>query len=114
MSGGTTSFTMLEYFVLGGFFMWPLLLFSVATIAIALERAIFIFYHNLRMDDLTQKTEEYILAGDIEDARTYLSGLTKRCMGARALLALVSRANLRESRSTSKLFAVGVPLSIAL
>ncbi|MDR0597255.1 MAG: MotA/TolQ/ExbB proton channel family protein [Treponema sp.] len=96
MSGGSASFTILEYFVLGGFFMWPLLFFSVAAIAITLERGIFIFYHNLRLDDLEQKTEEYIRAGDPEGARTYLSGLTKRRMGARALLALVSRANLSE------------------
>jgi biopolymer transport protein ExbB len=96
MSGGSTTFTILEYFVLGGFFMWPLLLFSVATIAITLERAIYIFYHNLRLDDLEQKTEEYIHAGDTEGARIYLSGLTKRRMGARVLLALINRAHLSE------------------
>jgi biopolymer transport protein ExbB len=96
MSGGTTSFTILEYFVLGGIFMWPLLFFSVATIAISLERAIFIFYHNLRLEDLEQKTSEYIHAGDPEGARTYLSGLTKRRMGARVLLTLVKRGDLSE------------------
>jgi biopolymer transport protein ExbB len=96
MSGGSTGFTILEYFVLGGFFMWPLLFFSVATIAIALERGIYIFYHNLRLDDLEQKTGEYIRAGDVEGARAYLSGLTKRRMGARVLLALVNRSRLSE------------------
>jgi biopolymer transport protein ExbB len=96
MDGGSTTFTILEYFVLGGVFMWPLLFFSVATIAITLERAIFIFYHNLRLDDLEQKTEEYIYDGDTEGARAYLSGLTKRRMGARVLLALVNRSNLSE------------------
>ncbi|MDR1249250.1 MAG: MotA/TolQ/ExbB proton channel family protein [Treponema sp.] len=96
MDSGSVSFTMLEYFILGGFFMWPLLFFSVATIAITLERAIFIFYHNLRLDDLEQKTEEYIHAGDLDGARIYLSGLTKRRMGARALLALINRSNRSE------------------
>jgi biopolymer transport protein ExbB len=97
MNGESASFTILEYFVLGGIFMWPLLFFSVATVAIALERAIYIFYHNLRLNDLEQRTADYIHAGDLEGARTYLSGLTKRRMGARALLALVNRANLSES-----------------
>jgi biopolymer transport protein ExbB len=96
MSGGSTSFSLLEYFVLGGFFMWPLLFFSVAAIAITLERAIYIFYHNLRVDDLEQKTGDYIRSGDMEGARAYLSGLTKRRMGARVLLALLSRAHLSE------------------
>ncbi|MDR1249480.1 MAG: MotA/TolQ/ExbB proton channel family protein [Treponema sp.] len=96
MDSGSVSFTMMEYFTLGGFFMWPLLFFSVATIAITLERAIFIFYHNLRLDDLEQKTREYIRAEDLDGARIYLSGLTKRRMGARALLALINRAGRSE------------------
>jgi biopolymer transport protein ExbB len=86
----------MEYFILGGFFMWPLLFFSVATVAITLERAVFIFYHNLRLEDLEQRTMEYIHDKDLEGARTYLSGLTKRRMGARALLALINRADRSE------------------
>jgi biopolymer transport protein ExbB len=98
MNGNSASFTILEYFVLGGIFMWPLLFFSVATVAIALERGIYIFYHNLRLDDLEQRTAEYIRAGDMEGAKAYLSGLTKRRMGARALLELVNRSSLSESQ----------------
>ncbi|WP_232616783.1 MotA/TolQ/ExbB proton channel family protein [Treponema primitia] len=78
--------------------MWPLLIFSVATIAIALERAIYIFYHNLRLEDLEEKTAEYIHAKDMEGAKQYLSGLTKRRMGARILLVLVKRSDLSEHR----------------
>ncbi|MDR1597224.1 MAG: MotA/TolQ/ExbB proton channel family protein [Treponema sp.] len=81
---------------MGGIFMWPLLLFSVATIAISLERAVYIFYHSLRLDDLEEKTAEYIHAKDMEGARQYLLGLTKRRMGARILLVLVNRSNLPE------------------
>ena len=98
MDGGTATFTLLEYFTLGGFFMWPLLLFSVATIAIALERTIYIFYHNLHVEDLEKKTAEYIHAKDPEGARQYLSGLTKRRMGARILLTLVNHSNFSEHR----------------
>jgi biopolymer transport protein ExbB len=83
---------------MGGFFMWPLLWFSVATVAIALERTIFLLYHNLRMDDLKDAVEGYIRSGDLPGARAYLSGLTKRRMGARILLTLVNRSDLSEHR----------------
>ncbi|MFP3041365.1 MotA/TolQ/ExbB proton channel family protein [Treponema primitia] len=98
MDGESAGFSLLELFRMGGIFMWPLLVFSVATIAIALERAIYIFYHNLRLEDLEEKTAEYIHAKDMEGARQYLSGLTKRRMGARILLTLVNRSGLSEHR----------------
>jgi biopolymer transport protein ExbB len=98
----TTSFSLLELFKLGGIFMWPLLFFSIATIAISLERAIYIFYHNLRMDDLKARVEIFIKAGDISGARRYLSTLSKRRLGARILLTLVSRADAGGGRQLSE------------
>lgn len=96
--GGTASFSLLELFRMGGAFMWPLLFFSVATIAIALERVVYLLYHNLRLDDLKERIEAFIKAGDIPGAREYLAGLTKRRMGARILLTLVNRSGLTEQR----------------
>jgi biopolymer transport protein ExbB len=93
MDAGRVSFSLLELFRMGGVFMWPLLLFSIATIAIALERFIFIFYHDLRMDDLKTRVAILIKAGDIAGARNYLAGLTKRRLGARILLTLVNRGD---------------------
>jgi biopolymer transport protein ExbB len=98
MDSGTVSFSLLELFRLGGIFMWPLLFFSVAVIAISLERAIYLGYHNLRMDDLAQKVQQYIDENNIPGARDYLSGLTKRRIGARILLILLNRSNLEENQ----------------
>ncbi|GHU00647.1 hypothetical protein FACS1894142_8710 [Spirochaetia bacterium] len=98
MEASTTGFSLLELFQLGGVFMWPLLFFSIATIAIALERAGFLLYHNLGMDDLRERTAEYINARNFSGAKVYLSALTKRRMGARILLTLVNRADLPEHR----------------
>ncbi|MCL2805636.1 MAG: MotA/TolQ/ExbB proton channel family protein [Treponema sp.] len=70
--------------------MWPLLLFSIAVVAISIERAVFLFYHNLNIDDLEQKTREFVKNKDYNGAQEYLGGLTKRRMGARIFLALVS------------------------
>jgi biopolymer transport protein ExbB len=95
---GTASFSLLELFRMGGVFMWPLLFFSVATIAIALERVVYLLYHNLRLDDMKDQVEHFIKADDISGARDYLSGLTKRRVGARILLTLVNRSGLTEQR----------------
>ncbi|MDR1108087.1 MAG: MotA/TolQ/ExbB proton channel family protein [Spirochaetaceae bacterium] len=76
--------------------MWPLLAFSIATVAIALERAVYVLYHDLRMGDLKIRVEEYIKARDIAGAREYLAALSKRRIGARILLALVNRSRLSE------------------
>jgi biopolymer transport protein ExbB len=88
----TASFSVLELFKLGGVFMWPLLLFSIATIAISLERAIYLIYHNLRIDDLALKVTGFIEKREFEEADNLLSGLTKRSMGARVLLALIKQS----------------------
>jgi biopolymer transport protein ExbB len=98
MDSGTVSFSLLELFKMGGIFMWPLLFFSIAVIAISLERAIYLGCHNLRMDDIAQKTEQYIDESNITGAREYLSGLTGRRMGARILLILLNRSSLEENQ----------------
>jgi biopolymer transport protein ExbB len=98
MNAGETGFSLLELFKMGGVFMWPLLFFSVATIAIALERAIFIFRHNLKLDDLKARVEFHIKRRDITGAQQYLAALTSRRMGARILLALLNRHTLSENR----------------
>jgi biopolymer transport protein ExbB len=94
----TNSFSLMELFRMGGIFMWPLLLFSVAVIAISLERAIYLGYHNLRMDDLGEALSVYIREGNLAGGREYLSPLAARRMGARILLTLIDRASLGEHR----------------
>jgi biopolymer transport protein ExbB len=90
----TSTLTILELFKMGGIFMWPLLFFSVATAAIACERAVYLLYHNLRMDDLAETLRAYIREGKLDEAESWLSGLSKRRMGARILLVLVRQASL--------------------
>ena len=92
---GTSSFSLLELFNMGGIFMWPLLVFSIVTIAIALERGIALLYHDLKLTDLQEKVEGYIRAGDLDGARDFLAGLSKRRIGARILLTLIDRSRLQ-------------------
>jgi biopolymer transport protein ExbB len=93
METGTASFSLLELFNLGGIFMWPLLAFSIATLGLSLERAIYLTYHNLQIDDLGRRLSEFVSAGDYTGAADYLSTKTKRRMGARILLALIKRVD---------------------
>jgi biopolymer transport protein ExbB len=99
MQDETVSFTLLELFKMGGPFMWPLLLFSIASIFISVERAIYFIYHNLHIDDMTARISEQIVSRDYTGAQEYLSSLVKRRMGARILLALVKHS-ARESGAT--------------
>jgi biopolymer transport protein ExbB len=98
----SSTFSLLELFRLGGVFMWPLLFFSVATVAIALERAIYLLYHNLRLEDLRVETEKFISAGDYGEAEQYLGALTRRRMGARIVLAMISHAQPSDSGKVSE------------
>ena len=97
MTDRIMGFTLLELFTLGGITMWPLLFFSIATIAIILERLIYLGYYNLRLDDLKIKVKDFIHEGKFREAVDYLQGLTKRRIGARILLALVIRAEKKNN-----------------
>jgi biopolymer transport protein ExbB len=92
MDARTISFSLMELFRMGGVFMWPLLVFSVAVIAISLERAIYLTYHDLRLGDISQKVSKLIGRRDFAGAAEYLRARVKRRMGARILLALVNRS----------------------
>jgi len=85
------SFSVLELFKLGGAFMWPLLVFSIATVAISLERAYYLIYHNLRVDDIASAVSDYVKSSNYSAACEYLSGMKERRMGARIILALLTR-----------------------
>jgi len=98
----TVSFSLLEMFNLGGVFMWPLLVFSVATVSLGIERLIYLLYHNLKVADLGQKVSEFLAKNDYQGAKDHLSALTQRRMGARILLALVNRATPAPGKAFSE------------
>jgi len=98
MENSSTGFTLMELFEMGGIVMWPLLLFSIAAVAITVERGIYLTYHNLRLDDLKKKVEDALQNNNLAEAREFLEGQTKRRMGARILLVLVNRSGLSEHR----------------
>ncbi|MCL2720212.1 MAG: MotA/TolQ/ExbB proton channel family protein [Treponema sp.] len=85
----TVSFSLMELFKLGGIIMWPLLVFSVIVVAISIERAVYLSYHNFKSVDIFNKVTNLLKSNDHPGAIEYLSSLTKRNMGARILLTLL-------------------------
>jgi biopolymer transport protein ExbB len=98
MENTTTVFSLFELFALGGVFMWPLLVFSVAAFAIIIDRAAFLLYHRLRIDKLAAQILAPVGAGKLAEAGAILMEKPARDMGARVLLALVRHAALPETR----------------
>jgi biopolymer transport protein ExbB len=98
MENTTTVFSLFELFKLGGVFMWPLLVFSIAATAIIIDRIAFLFYHKLRIDRIAPEVLDCAEKGTVGEAVSFLEGLTKRSMGARVLLSLVRHAALPEAR----------------
>ena len=94
----TAGFTLMELFIMGGPLMWPLLAFSIAALAITLERGVFLFYHDLKLQDLKERVEDFLRKGNNSGAREFLEAQNKRRMGAGVLLSLVKRSGYSEHR----------------
>lgn len=76
--------------------MWPLLLFSIATVSIAIERVIYLFYHNLRVSDLEDAILECIKKNDIQGAKALVGDRKARRMAAPIMGRLLENAHLGE------------------
>ncbi|MCL2834232.1 MAG: MotA/TolQ/ExbB proton channel family protein [Treponema sp.] len=96
MAKAITGFSLIELFVLGGVTMWPLLFFSIAALAITLERIVYLIYHSLKLDDLKEVVDDAIRNNKLPQAREFLEKISKRRIGAEILLTLVNRSDLTE------------------
>lgn len=94
----TDSWSLIELFNLGGPFMWVLLVFSVATIALILERIIYLVYHDVRVIDLSKQVSALLESEDFEKTGQMLAGKKRRFTAATILLALVKNAKYGENR----------------
>lgn len=90
--------SLIELFNLGGVFMWPLLIFSIATIALILERVGYLFYHDVKVRKLTEFTKEHLAQNNLKAAVEYLETLPRRQTAASILLVLLKSAKYGESR----------------
>lgn len=91
-------FSLIELFKLGGPFMWVLLAFSVATVAIIIERLIYITWHDCKVAPLSHKVAELIRDGKQDEAEKFLSSCSHKQTVASILLALLQNSKYGENR----------------
>ena len=83
-------FSLIELFKLGGPFMWVLLAFSVATIAIVIERCIYLAWHNCKVAPIRNKIMDYLQQGKKEEAeqvKQEVAGITDSSISSSGTLA---------------------------
>lgn len=90
--------SLIGLFNLGGPFMWPLLAFSIATIALSVERIAYLAWHNLTVGKLKEAVDLALHGGGTEAAENLLASEKRRNTSASILLALVRNARYGERR----------------
>ncbi len=94
----TEEWSLIHLFNLGGAFMWPLLAFSVATIALVIERIAYLLYHSLNVSRLRDEVSSLIREGKRSEALALLQNAPRKLTCASIFLALVSNAKHGEAR----------------
>lgn len=94
----TEEWSLVQLFNLGGPFMWPLLAFSVATIALVVERIAYLLYHSLKVEKLKNHVSELLCQNNYPKAIELLVAEPRRITSATIFLALVSNAKHGENR----------------
>lgn len=89
---------LIEMFNLGGPFMWILLVFSIATFALIIERTVYLLWHDCRVEVLASTVKTYLGDNKKSDAEKMLEDCTRRKTGATVLLALLKNSNFGENR----------------
>lgn len=90
--------SLIDLFKLGGVFMWPLLAFSIATVALVIERITYIVWHDLGVTKLKNQVIASVSDGKTVEAITLLESQHHRKTAAHVLLALVKNAKYGEAR----------------
>lgn len=87
-----------ELLELGGWAVWPLMVFSVIAVSLVIERTITLAIHNLSVSDLKKNVLDFIGKKEKDEAVVYLENCHKRKLGANVFLAGLKVASLGEHR----------------
>ncbi len=99
-------FSLTQFFLLGGIFMWPLLVFSIATLGLILERFAYIAVHDLSVAKLKGQVLDLIALGNAEGAKSFLRTQDRRRSAAPIFLACLESSSLGEHRMEKAVEAV--------
>ncbi len=90
--------TLKELLELGGWAVWPLMVFSVITVALIIERSVFLAIHNLKAKDIRDNILKFIKDGEREKAIAFCTEASGRKLGAKIFLAGLKVYTLGEHR----------------
>lgn len=90
--------SLMQLFRLGGWAMWPLLVFSVATLSLILERAVFLLTHRMNVAGVRAATLAALDGRDVAAARAALADSDRRDLAAPVFTAALEAAPLGERR----------------
>lgn len=93
-----SKWSLIELFNLGGPFMWVLLVFSIATLTIIIERCIYIGWHDCKVTPLSNKVKQCLREGKKDEAEKMLSELSHKKTAATILYALLTNSKFGEAR----------------
>jgi biopolymer transport protein ExbB len=82
---------------MGGVFMWPLLVFSIAACAIALERFIYLLSRKLYVEKVSPEIIALCERGAFSEAAASLEAIKKRAPFAAVLLLAIEKKDLSEA-----------------
>ena len=89
---------LIEMFNLGGPFMWILLVFSIATFALIIERCVYLFWHDCKVDGLAKEVKMFLVDGKNDESLKMLEKCTRKKTAATVLYALIENAGFGENR----------------
>ena len=103
----TEQWSLIRFFEMGGVFMWPLLVFSILTVGLILERVLYLLIHDLRAERVRKELMPYIEDGHIKQAEEFLNGLKPRNVSGRILREIMKNAPYGEHRMEKAVEAEG-------
>ena len=99
--------TLLGLFRLGGWAMWPLLLFSVATLTLIIERSIFLIVHRFDVATVATLVRSTLNEGGLSSAIAQCRDRGARSLAAPVFTAALEAAPMGEHRVERALETVG-------
>lgn len=89
---------LIELFNLGGPFMWILLVFSIATVALIIERLIYLLWHDCNVSPIAVEVKNLLKAGKKEQAMYMLNQCSRRKTSATVFYSLLENSVFGENR----------------
>jgi biopolymer transport protein ExbB len=91
------AFSLYELFRMGGVFMWPLLVFSIAACAIALERFGYLLSRKLHVEKTSPEIIALCERGAFSEAKESLDAIKNRAPYAAIILLAIDKKDLSEA-----------------